>query len=52
MAFSPDSRTLAVGTLGGTVQIYLVPTGQRIGEPLIISADTGVAATAVAFDPR
>jgi len=52
VAFSANSRTLAVGTLGGTVQMYMVPTGQRIGEPLTISADTGVAATAMAFDPR
>ena len=49
-AFSSDSQTLAVGTTSGTVQLYMVSTGQEIGESLPVSSSQGISVTAVALD--
>ena len=44
IAFSPDSKRIAVPGAAGTVGIWEVATGQRVGEPLAIgSADVEAA---------
>ncbi|HJS94434.1 MAG TPA: hypothetical protein VJ741_09235, partial [Solirubrobacteraceae bacterium] len=47
VAFGPKG-ILAEGTLGGTVELWKLSTGKRMGSPLL--ADS-VAITSVAFDP-
>ncbi|SEC32130.1 Anaphase-promoting complex subunit 4 WD40 domain-containing protein [Streptomyces sp. 3213] len=49
LAFSPDGRTLAVGGTNGGLQLWDVPTGQRIGGLLTTPGD---AVYTLAFDAR
>ncbi|HEY7004743.1 MAG TPA: adenylate/guanylate cyclase domain-containing protein [Gaiellaceae bacterium] len=44
IAFSPDSKSLAVPGAPGTVGIWKVGSGRRVGEPLVIGSDDVAAA--------
>jgi WD40 repeat protein len=48
MAFSPDGKTLASGSLDGAVRLWDVATGRQIGSPLV-GNKSGV--DLVAFSP-
>jgi WD40 repeat protein/serine/threonine protein kinase len=50
LAFSPNGKLLATGTTNGTVQLWEIPSGRRLGRPLQYSADpSSLPITTLAF---
>ena len=51
MSFTPDGRTLAVGSFFEGASLLDVRTGERIGEPFGVNVESSEVLTAMALSP-